>query len=237
MANIADGYLSIEFKSSNLKVAEELLQSISESGLFEYGGDHDISANENGVDGGFSCRWSGDDCWDWINIQMSLESRLSEEAKQILITSYISGGSSEAGCEYRDRVEKQENEIKLRQYISDYQQENLASACKIIGAFELQIGEKHADYDITLIKEENYRGGDGKEITRKYFKFNSSITIEILVEINLGNQELINWEYITLDGEPVNKEEESIIEENSTYLSEALDELIGDRDEFFHLVK
>ena len=130
-----------------------------------------------------------------------------------------------------------QNEIKLRHYISDYQQENLASACKIIGAFELQIGEKHADYDITLIKEEKYRRGDGKEITRKYFKFNSSITIEILVEINLGNQELINWEYITLDGESVNQEEESIIEENSTYLSEALDELIGEREEFFHLVK
>ena len=52
MANIASGYISIQFKESNTAAADEISRKIGESEIFSYGGDCDISHDGAGLERG-----------------------------------------------------------------------------------------------------------------------------------------------------------------------------------------
>lgn len=138
MANIASGFLSIGPIEKD--AADELVTALEKSGLFSYGGNVDINSGTDEINIGFSCAWNGDDCWDWIDTQLSEVSQLNPLCQMALAKSEINGYTYEYGCQHRDRVAKLPGEKKLRRQQASIP-DDIFSALKICKAFDLSPGE------------------------------------------------------------------------------------------------
>jgi hypothetical protein len=123
MANIASGGITFEFESSSEDVFQEIMDSITASNLFNYGGgDPDFRQSENALECSFSSRWTGEPCWGWVDQQMGDKATLSTAAKSALVKSTISGYAYEEGAEYAEQVEKESGVPKLSRSPDDFGQ-------------------------------------------------------------------------------------------------------------------
>ena len=114
MANIADGYVSIE--STDKEFLEDLKNKIND-GPFSYGGPVDIMDKDNGLDAGFTGRWSCEDAWVFFE---DLMANADYAFQQALIDSEISGSESEEGAREAREISKQSGEALItRKDVSD----------------------------------------------------------------------------------------------------------------------
>ena len=123
MANIASGGITFEFSPNSDDVFQEIMDSITGSNLFNYGGSNpDFMKNENTLECFFSSRWTGDPCWGWVDEQMGDNSTLSTPAKAALVKATISGYAYEEGAEYAEQVEKKSGDTELSRSPDDFEQ-------------------------------------------------------------------------------------------------------------------
>ena len=114
MANIADGYVSIE--STDKEFLKDLKNKIND-GPFSYGGPVDIMDKDNGLDAGFTGRWSCEDAWEFFE---DLMANADYAFQQALIDSEISGSESEEGAREAREISKQSGEALItRKDVSD----------------------------------------------------------------------------------------------------------------------
>ena len=114
MANIADGYVSI--KSTDKEFLEDLKNKIND-GPFSYGGPVDFMDKDNGLDVGFTGRWSCEDAWEFFE---DLMANADYAFQQALIDSEISGSESEEGAREAREISKQSGEALItRKDVSD----------------------------------------------------------------------------------------------------------------------
>ena len=122
MANLVNGFLTIYLDKTselNKSAVDEIINNLKNNGLFTYGGDCDITFNEEEreFEVGFSCGGSCESCWDWIDNEISDgkdNKKLSSEARTLLLNSRISGSSDyasvskENGDKQLDRCDESE---------------------------------------------------------------------------------------------------------------------------------
>ena len=120
MANIADGYICINSKNSDL-LTDLKTQIKEKTRCFSYGGPVDIMEGE--IDGLpyieaiFSGRWSCEDAWIFFE-QLMADSKYP--FKDALIDSTMSGSESEGGSRYAAKISKSSGEqIITRKDTSD----------------------------------------------------------------------------------------------------------------------
>jgi len=114
MANIASGYVSI--KSSDKGLLEDLKSKIND-GPFSYGGPADVMDMDDGLDVGFTGRWSCEDAWVFFE---DLMSNADYAFQQALVDSEISGSESEEGAKEASEISKRSGEAKItRRDVSD----------------------------------------------------------------------------------------------------------------------
>ena len=232
MSNIASGYLSI--KLADTKAVFELSAVISNTDLFEYGGDADIQNVDETINIGFSCSGSGESCWDWIDAQMSDSlNNSSASIRRALISSEIWGYTFEHGCQHRDRVKKSPGERKLER-----QQANIPcdiiTALKLSKSFDLSPGEDRevSGGVVTLlskaISEEN------KNESLYAFSIVCGYTMEVTLcvddlsissEVPKANVVEINLE----DWDP--SDDDSY--EDTSMFKEIIDDMVADIDEIY----
>ena len=251
MANIADGFLTISLnKASKLNkgVFEEVINNLKNNGLFTYGGDCDITFNEERkeIQVGFSGRWSCDSCWEWINNELSdgkNNKELSSEARTLLINSEIDGYSYEWGTQYRDRVEKKSGAKKLNQYYHTKLDSEWPEVLEIINAYNLNQGDSKS-FNGTVKITLREKSEEGKYL----FEINGVEDYIILIDKASGQVEFsyddalfINKKFDSikkiLDGIKNSDLEQDRGVDTWDGNGETIDDLIGDIDEFYELIE
>ena len=248
MANIATGYLEIIFDKTselNKNTVDEIMSTIENNNHFTYGGDCEgiFNKEERSIDFNFTCRWSGEYCWNWIENELSdkkINKELKPEISILLLNAEIYGGSFEYDSAYRDRVYKKSGAKKLDIYRHQKLESNWLETFEILSAYHLNKGDSRNfgnDVEITLCdksEEERYLfkvvggvGGcllliDKKSDNIEFFcdidEFTGSVSIKkILLDLERGDLEQ--------DEEP----------EDWVGRGEIIDDLIGDIDKFFEL--
>jgi hypothetical protein len=114
MANIADGYVSIE--STDKEFLEDLKNKIND-GPFNYAEPADIMDKDNGLDTHFTGAWSCENAWVFFE---DLMANADYAFQQALIDSEISGSESEEGAREAREISKQSGEALItRKDVSD----------------------------------------------------------------------------------------------------------------------
>ena len=237
MANIASGYISIQFKESNTAAADEISRKIGESEIFSYGGDCDISHDDAGLEGGFSCRGTGTANWDWINEQLIPEnSSLSDEASNVLAKAEISGYSYEWGCTHRDRVEKKSEENSLTVYESSFGDLEFADALKLVGSFTLDVGGALTEGNGVRIALLNRSEKEEDGVEEFEFEVSGDRTCVAKINFDTNTDEILCVTHFVYDEfEPEDEEEEESGADMDDFdgMNELLDDLLCERDELF----
>ena len=169
MANIADGYLEIIFDKTselNKSAVDDIISTIENNIHFTYGGDCKGIFNKEGrfIEFDFTGRWSCDNCWDWIENELSDKNNNKElmpEARILLLDAEFSGGSFDRGG-YRDRVYKKKGAKELDKYNHIKLESDWPETLKILSAYDLNKGDSKNfgfNVEITLCdrsEEEKY---------------------------------------------------------------------------------
>ena len=114
MANTSSGYVSI--KSTDKELLEDLKNKIKD-GPFSYGGPADVMDMDDGVDVGFTGKWSCEGAWVFFE---DLMSNADYAFQQALIDSEISGSESEEGAREACETSKRSGEATItRRDVSD----------------------------------------------------------------------------------------------------------------------
>lgn len=232
MANIASGYINITFSGKDS--IEELLSAIKESSLFDYGGDIVAEIGDNSVNIGFSCAWTGEGCWDWIDSQLAEGSTLSKICQAELLNSEICGYTYEYGCQHRDRVSKRPGEERLKR-----QQANIPSdiftALNISKSFDLSPGDRRivSGGAITLVSKEI--SADEKDSIVYAFSIACGYSLEVTLCVTKSSLDTDEPDYSVLeikleDWDP--DEDEEDYDETSMF-KEILDDIVADIDEIY----
>lgn len=232
MANIASGYISISL--SDKDSIAELLSALKESSLFDYGGDIDAEIGDNCVNIGFSCAWTGEGCWDWIDSQMAEGSKLSKICQAELLNSEISGYTYEYGCQYRDRVSKSPGEERLKRQQASIPSD-IFTALHISRSFDLSPGDRRivSGGAITLVSKEI--SADDKDSVVYAFSIACGYSLEVTLCVTKSSLETDESDYSVLeikleDWDP--DEDEEDYDETSMF-KEILDDIVADLDEIY----
>jgi len=232
MANIASGYLSISMKGK--EAATELGNSIEESGLFGYGGDVDIEAGDDELNVGFSCAWNGDDCWNWIDEQLSESSTLGDPCKEALRNAQIDGYTYEHGCQHRDRVHKAAGESKLKREQASIP-DDIATALKIANAFSLNPEETRVVSGGTVTLLSKSQSEDNEHESIYSFSIACGYSMELTMSVNdstLSSEE-IEYSIAEIELEDWDPEEDDEDYDETSMFKEIVDDIVADFDAIY----
>lgn len=232
MANIASGYLSIGIKEE--EAAIELANSIKESGLFNYGGDVDIETGDDQLNIGFSCAWTGDDCWNWIDEQLSESSSLGGKCKDALRNAQIDGYTYEYGCQHRDRVHKPAGESKLEREQARIP-DDIVNALKIAHAFSLSPAESRtvSGGTITMLSKSQSEDNQGESIYS--FSIACGYSMELTLNINdstLASEET-EYSIVEIELEDWDPEDDDEDYDETSMFKEILDDIVAGFDAIY----
>ena len=232
MANIASGYLSIEIKEK--QAADELADAIKDSLLFSYGGKADIQIGGGELGVGFSCRWTGDGCWDWLDQQLSDSSTLSHTCKEALRNAEVYEYTYEYGCQHRDRVHKPAGESRLIREQANIPFD-IVTALKIADAFSLSPGEVKmvSGGTVTLTSRDQPQGDKGQCVYS--FSIICGYAMQLTVDITSSTLSDEHTEYRVVDIElddwdPENDEEDY---DETSMFKEIVDDIVADCDSIY----
>lgn len=232
MANIASGYLSIAIEPQ--QAAAELADAIRDSRLFSYGGNADIQIGRGELGVGFSCRWTGDGCWDWLDQQLSESSTLTNTCKEALRNAEVNGYTYEYGCQHRDRVHKPAGESCLIREQANIPFD-IVTALKITDSFSLSSGEVRlvSGGTVTLLSKDKPQGNKGQCIY--CFSIIGGYSMRLTVSINLSTLSGEHTEYSILDVElddwdPENDDEDY---DETSMFKEIVDDIVADCDSIY----
>ena len=232
MANIASGYLSIGIKGE--QAATELASSIEESNLFGYGGDVDIEAGDEELNVGFSCAWNGDDCWDWIDEQLSASSALSDQCKEALRNAEIDGYTYEYGCQHRDRVHKPAGKSKLSREQASIP-DDIVNALKIADAFSLKPEEAKtvSGGTVTLLSKKQSEENEDESVYS--FSIACGYSMELTVSINDSTLSSEETEYniVEIELEDWDPEDDDEDYDETSMFKEIVDDIVADFDSIY----
>ena len=229
MANIASGYLLI--RSTVKDWIAEFSSSISQASIFSYGGDIDIEVKDNEIQVGFSCAWTGEECWDWIDMQLSENSSLSSICQESLVNSEISGYTYEYGIQHRDRIAKDPGEKKLQRQQAELPDE-ICFALKVCKAYDLEAGEtlNVAGGTVTLLsKSKSKEDGYDDEFS---FSISCGYSMEIIIDVSgdVNGEVVFNSGEFTLeDYDP----DDGYEPEETAMYKEIIDGIVADVDEIY----
>lgn len=232
MANIASGYLSIGIKGE--QAASELASSIEESGLFSYGGDADIETGDGELNVGFSCAWNGDDCWNWIDEQLSEGSTLSDPCKEALKNAQIDGYTYEYGCQHRDRVHKPAGESNLKREQASIP-DDIVSALKIADAFSLEPEEARTVSGGTVTLLSKSKSEDNGEESIYSFSIACGYSMELTLSVNdstLVNEET-EYSIVEIELEDWDPEDDDEDYDETSMFKEIVDDIVADFDAIY----
>ena len=250
MANIASGNLTIKLdKNSEFdkNKVDEIIKVLESNPYFTYQGECEVSFYDKTrtLDLTFNGKWNCDSCWEWFENQIINENssaEISNEAKTSLINSEMSGGSYEHGSRYRDRVFKKSGALKLDRYNHTKLESEWPELIDILDAYNLPIGElKSFDNNVKIILCEKSENGkylfkiQGDYAGAIFLIDKESEDIEFFSEIDefTGTESIEN---ILEDLESGDLEQEEDPEDWSE-TGELIDDLIGENDKFFELIK
>ena len=232
MANIASGYLSIGIKGE--QAISELGSSIEESGLFSYGGDVDIEAGDEELNVGFSCAWNGDDCWNWIDEQLSESSALSDSCKEALRNAEINGYTYEYGCQHRDRVHKPAGETKLKREQASIP-DDIVNALKIADAFSLQPEEAKtvSGGTVTLLSKSQSEENEDESVYS--FSIACGYSMELTVSVNDStiSSEETEYSIVEIELEDWDPEDDDEDYDETSMFKEIVDDIVAGFDSIY----
>ena len=199
--------------------------------MFSYGGDVDIETKENEINVGFSCAWTGEECWDWIDIQLSENSNLSSTCKEALVNSEISGYTYEYGIQHRDRITKDPGEKTLKRQQAELPDE-IYFALKICKAYDLKPGEtlSVAGGSVTLLSKSQSKED---EFDDEYsFSISCGYSMDIIIDVSgdiTGDAVFNSGECTLEDYDPDGGYEP----EETIMYKEIIDGIVADLDEIY----
>lgn len=232
MANIASGYLSIGIKGE--QATTELRNSIEESGLFIYGGDVDIESGDEELNVGFSCAWNGDDCWNWIDEQLSEGSSLSDTCKEALRNAQIDGYTYEYGCQHRDRVYKPAGESTLKREQASIP-DDIVNALKIANAFSLNPEESRIVSGGTVTLLSKCKSGDNENDSVYSFSIACGYSMELTLSVNESTllSEETEYSIVEIELEDWDPEDGDENYDETSMFKEIVDDIVADFDEIY----
>ena len=232
MANIASGYLSIGIKGD--EAATELGDSIEESGLFSYGGVVDIETGDDELNIGFSSAWTGDDCWNWIDEQLSESSTLSDTCKEALRNARIDGYTYEYGCQHRDRVHKPAGESKLKREQAGIP-DDIVNALKIANAFSLNPEEARTVSGGTITLLSKSQSEDNQDESIYSFSIACGYSMELTLSVNDSTLPSEDTEYsiVEIDLEDWDPEDDDEDYDETSMFKEIVDDIVADFDAIY----
>lgn len=232
MANIASGFISVGLTDKSAAI--EFASAVEESGLFSYGGDVDIQIEDDEVAIGFSSRWHGESCWDWIDSQLSENSQLSQPCQSALLNSDMSGYTYEYGCQHRDRVKKAAGENKLEREQANIPND-IATALKITKAFDLHPKEQMAVSGgiITLVSKG--LASDVNSETVYSFSIACGYSLQVTLSIKDASLQTDNPAYkiIEIDLEDWDPDEDDEEYNETSMFKEIMDDMVADCDQIY----
>lgn len=232
MANIASGYLSIAIKGE--EASTELANSIEESGLFSYGGDVDIETGDDQLNIGFSCAWNGDDCWNWIDEQLSENSSLDDKCKDALRNAQIDGYTYEYGCQHRDRVHKAAGELKLMREQASIP-DDIVNALKIADAFSLSPDEARTVSGGTITLLSKSQSEDNQDETIYSFSIACGYSMDLTLSVNdstLANAET-EYNIVEIELEDWDPEDDDEDYDETSMFKEIVDDIVANFDAIY----